>query len=126
MSMNQQAEALKRRTKQFGLAALAFIDSWSHTASNDHVAYQLCKASTSVAANYRAACRGRSKVEFAAKIGLVVEEADESLFWLEIADARGLGSSAERRRLLIEADELTAIFTASSITVREALRTTRR
>jgi hypothetical protein len=56
----------------------------------------------------------------------VVEEADESLFWLEIADAQGLGTATERRRLLIEADELTAIFTASSITVREALRTTHR
>lgn len=124
--MNQQAAELKRRTKQFALDALAFIDTWPHGASNDHVAYQLCKASTSVAANYRAACRGRSKPEFAAKIGLVLEEADESLLWLELADARRLGAESERRRLLVEADELTAIFTASNITVRHSLESTRR
>lgn len=119
--MNPQAEQLKGRTKRFALDVLAFIDTWARGPSSDHVAYQLCKAATSVAANYRAACRGRSKAEFAAKIGLVLEEADESLFWLEIADARRLGTEADRRRLLIEANELTAIFVASNVTVRQAL-----
>src|SRR3954463_1628889 len=119
--MNAKAEALKARTKTFALDALAFIDVWSRSPSNDHVAFQLCKASTSVAANYRAACRGRSKAEFAAKIGLVLEEAKESFFWLEIADERHLGADAERRRLLAEADELTAIFVTSNVTVRQSL-----
>ena len=119
--MNPKADELKARTKQFALDVLAFIDTWSHSSSNDHVSYQLCKGATSVAANYRASCRGRSKPQFAAKIGMVLEEADESLFWLEIADARRVGADSERRRLLVEANELTAIFAASSMTVRNSL-----
>jgi four helix bundle protein len=86
--MNPKAEFLKARTKRFALDVLGFIDEWARRPSNDHIACQLCKAATSVGANYRAACRGRSKAEFAAKIGVVLEEADESLFWLEIADER--------------------------------------
>jgi four helix bundle protein len=119
--MNPKAEALKARTKRFAFDVLAFIDVWPRSPSNDHVAYQLCKAATSVAANYRAACRGRSKAEFAAKIGLVLEESDESLFWLEIADERRVGRELERRRLLAEANELTAIFVTSNVTVRQSL-----
>jgi four helix bundle protein len=119
--VNPKAEALKARTKRFALDVLSFIDEWPRRPSHDHVAYQLCKAATSVGANYRAACRGRSKAEFAAKIGLVLEEADESLFWLEIADERHLGGEAERRRLLMEADELTAIFVTSNVTARQSL-----
>ena len=119
--MNPKADALKARTKRFALDVLSFIDEWPRRPSNDHVAYQLCKAATSVGANYRAACRGRSKAEFAAKIGLVLEEADESLFWLEIADERHVGADLERRRLLAEADELTAIFVRSNVTVRQSL-----
>jgi four helix bundle protein len=122
--MNQRAEGLKTRTKRFALDVLAFTDSWPAGGSTGHVAHQLCKAATSVAANYRAACRGRSKAEFAAKIGTVLEEADESLFWLEIADGRSLGSIPERRRLTIEANELTAIFVQSNRTVRANLRDT--
>jgi four helix bundle protein len=119
--MNPKAEALKARTKRFALDVLSFIDEWARRPSNDHIANQLCKAATSVGANYRAACRGRSRAEFAAKIGLVLEEADESLFWLEIAGERHLGADAERRRLLAEADELTAIFVTSNVTVRHSL-----
>jgi four helix bundle protein len=83
---------------------------------------QLLRSGTSVAANYRAACRGRSDKEFCAKIGLVVEESDESLLWLELL---AVGSQAVRRQeyesLLREADELTAIFSASYKTARANL-----
>jgi four helix bundle protein len=120
-SMNQRAEAFKARTKKFALDVLAFTDSWPTGGSTAHVAYQLCKAATSVAANYRAACRGRSKAEFAAKIGTALEEADESLFWLEIADGRALGRVPERKRLTVEANELTAILVQSNRTVRANL-----
>jgi four helix bundle protein len=119
--MNQQAEAFKARTKRFALDVLSFTDSWPTGGSTGHVAYQLCKAATSVAANYRAACRGRSKAEFAAKIGTALEEADESLFWLEIADGRALGRVSERKRLTTEANELTAILVQSNRTVRANL-----
>jgi four helix bundle protein len=119
--VNPKAEALKAGTKRFALDVLAFIDVWPRSPSHDHVAYQLCKAATSVAANYRAACRGRSKAESAAKIGLVLEESDESLFWLEIADERRVGREMERRRLLAEANELTAVFVTSNVTVRQSL-----
>jgi four helix bundle protein len=76
-------------------------------------------AATSVGANYRAACRARSDAEFAAKIGLVLEESDESLFWLELCDARSIGFEALRAKLLGEANELTAIFAASTITAQQ-------
>jgi hypothetical protein len=69
-----------------------------------------------VAANYRAACRARSKSEFAAKLGLVLEEADESMFWLECSQARELGRAQARQYVLAEANELTSIFAAASIT----------
>ena len=74
---------------------------------------QLLDAGTSVAANYRAACRARSRAEFIAKLGVVLEEADESLFWLELVVDAKLVPLQRADRLLIEADQLTAIFTAS-------------
>lgn len=74
---------------------------------------QLIRSGTSVAANYRAACRARSHAEFIAKLGTVEEEADETLFWLELAVDSKLVSVDRVRTLLKEADELTAIFVAS-------------
>ena len=120
--MNPQAEALKSRTKKFALDVLAFVDSLPTSGTAARIGVQLAAAATSVAANYRASCRARSKAEFAAKIGIVLEESDESDFWLELADDRRLGSADERRRLRREAGELTAIFAQSSITARNNLR----
>jgi four helix bundle protein len=74
---------------------------------------QLLDAATSVAANYRAACRARSRAEFIAKLGTVLEEADESLFWLELMVDAEVVTKSRVERLLKEADELTAIFTTS-------------
>ena len=74
---------------------------------------QLIDAATSVAANYRAACRARSRAEFIAKLGTVLEESDESLFWLELMVDANLVTKPRAERLLKEADELTAIFTTS-------------
>src|SRR5262245_22491598 len=123
--MNPQAEALKARTKKFALDILAFLDGVPAIGSNRRVIWQLSDAGTSVGANYRATCRSRSDAEFAAKIGQVLEESDESLFWLEICEARSLGERATRLRLLREADELTAIFAASSNTIRAKLERTK-
>jgi four helix bundle protein len=94
--------------------------------SSVRIGWQLGDAGTSVAANYRASCRARSDAEFAAKIGLVLEEADESLFWLEVVFEREVGDRAKLRCLLSEANELTAIFAASSITARAAAGSDRR
>jgi len=79
---------------------------------------QLLRCGTSVAANYRAACRARSKAEFIAKIGVVLEEADEGVFWIELLGDTGTVKAARLNDLLREAKELTAIFTASQVTAR--------
>jgi len=79
---------------------------------------QLLRCGTSVAANYRAACRGRSRAEFAAKLGVVVEEADESMLWLELLADSDVVRRERLKPLLAEARELTALFTASQHTTR--------
>ena len=79
---------------------------------------QLLRSATSVGANYRATCRARSKAEFVAKIGVVVEEADETLFWLELMEESKLETGPKIRELSVEAGELVAIFAASQRTAR--------
>ncbi len=78
------AEELKKRTKQFALRVLNLVGALPNNIQGRAVGGQLVRAGTSVAANYRAACRGRSRAEFIAKLGTVEEEADESAFWLEL------------------------------------------
>jgi len=79
---------------------------------------QALRSGTSVAANYRAVCRARSKPEFAAKMGIVVEEADETVFWLELLVEAAIVSKDKLNDLLLEANELLAIFAASHRTVK--------
>jgi four helix bundle protein len=78
------AEELKSRTKRFALRVLKLAAALPSSVEGQVIRGQLVRAGTSVGANYRAACRGRSRAEFAAKIGVVEEEADESAFWLEL------------------------------------------
>ena len=104
---------LKDRTKRFAVNAVILCRELPNTIDGRRVGQQLIDASTSVAANYRAACRGRSRAEFIAKLGTVLEESDESLFWLELIVDAKLAPHARVERLLAEADQLTAIFTAS-------------
>ncbi|MBA4389035.1 MAG: four helix bundle protein [Verrucomicrobia bacterium] len=106
-------DELKERTKQFALRTMKLADSLPKTPSGRVVAMQLASCGTSVGANYRAACRGRSKAEFVAKLGIVVEEADESVYWIELASEGKLVAAKLVGPLLTEAKELTAIFTAS-------------
>jgi four helix bundle protein len=120
--MNARADALKARTKQFALDVLAFVTASNFGEPAASVGRQLVRAGTSVGANYRSACRARSTAEFAARIGVVLEEADESLFWLEVIKEGHLGSGPTLHQLLNEAGELTAIFAASSITARANLK----
>ena len=119
--MNSKTEALKARTKKFALDVLDFVDTFPTAGTSRRIGWQLADAATSVGANYRAVCRSRSDEEFAAKVGVVLEESDESLFWLEVCEERTLGERTTRRRLLVEANELTAIFAASSHTIRAKL-----
>ena len=118
----QLAAALKARSKRFAIAVILMSRQFPRSLDAVVVAKQLIKSATSVAANYRAACRTRSPADFVSKISVVAEEADESEFWLELTlDARIV--PAERiRRLLKESGELTAIFTASRDTAKKNLK----
>jgi four helix bundle protein len=115
---NPKADELKVRTKRFALDLLAFRRTLPATDDAADIGRQLLRAATGVAANYRAACRSRSDAEFAARIGIVLEEADESAFWMEIVTESGLSKQQQAIQLLDEANQLTAIFAASSITAR--------
>jgi four helix bundle protein len=110
--MKKSAE-LQDRTKRFALRVLALIDRLPNTIGGRVLANQLARSATSVGANYRAACRARSRAEFASKLGIVAEEADESLYWLELIRDGNFLLQKKIASLLAEADELTAIFTSS-------------
>ena len=103
---------LLTRTKSFSLRILKLVDHLPLTMSGRAIGNQLVRCGTSVGANYRAACRSRSRAEFAAKLGIVAEEADETVYWLELLLDGKLLCETEPSELLKEANELTAIFTA--------------
>ncbi len=107
---------LKQRTKVFALRILKLVDSLPNRISARVLANQIARSGTSVAANYRSACRGRSKAEFIAKLGIAEEEADETELWLELIEEHGLLSAQKLGDLRREAGELTAILAASRIT----------
>jgi four helix bundle protein len=115
-------EMLKGRSKEFALRVMRLCEALPKTYTGETVGRQLLRSATSVAANYRAACRGRSKAEFSAKLGIVIEEADESLFWLEIIVESNLLPKERVADLLREANELTAIFVSSRITTIKNLK----
>ena len=101
---------LQDQTKQFALRVLKLIDVLPRTAGGRAISSQLGRAASSVGANYPNACRARSRAEFAAKLGVAVEEADESLYWLELVRDSKLLLENKLSLLLKEADELTAIL----------------
>lgn len=107
------AHDLKVRTKDFAQRIFKLVDALPQTLLGRTVAKQVIRRGTSVAANYRAACRARSRAEFIAKIGIVEEEVDETLFWLELIVDTGLLGAKRIAFLLQEADELVAIMAAS-------------
>jgi four helix bundle protein len=112
---------LKKRTMNFAVAVSDLCERLPNTIKGRHVSGQLFRAGTAVAANYRAACRGKSKPDFIAKLGTVIEEADECDFWLEFAVAAKLLTPQTERALRTESGELVAIFTQSQITARASL-----
>ena len=110
------SDELKMRTKQFGLRIMKLVDALPDTRSGRAIGNQLVRAGTSVGANYRAACRGRSRKEFIAKLGTVEEEADESGYWLELIIDGGLLKQQQVEPLLTESEELTKIMASSRLT----------
>ena len=102
---------LKERTKQFSLKIIRLVASLPRAKEADIIGRQLLKAGTSVGANYRESNRWRSRAEFRSKIGIVEQEADESLYWLELLKESGIAEGELLEELIMEADELVAIFT---------------
>lgn len=113
---------LKARTKAFALRVIKLVQALPKGMTGEVLGKQVLRSATSVAANYRAACRARSQAEFVAKLSIVVEEADESLFWLELMTESGLVDAGRLQDLMKEADELTAIFVVSRATARKNVR----
>jgi four helix bundle protein len=109
---------LIRRTKDFALRVIKLVNALPNTPAGRTIGGQLIRSGTSVPANYRAACRGRSKAEFISKLGIVEEKADESGLWLELIIESGLMEEKLVSDLLREANEITAIISASKITAR--------
>ena len=112
---------MKARTKRFGIDALTFCSALSRSDAHRIAGHQLMRAATSVGANYRAACRGRSRNEFIAKLGVVEEEADESAYWLEVLMAFDGGRGVDREQaaaLHREAEEILSIIVSSIRTAR--------
>jgi four helix bundle protein len=103
-------EELKNRTKKFAISSINFVDELPKSAPCKVIGNQLLRSATSTAANYRAACRSRSTAEFISKLGNVLEEADESAFWLELILEGKLFENDKLHFLLTEANELSAIF----------------
>jgi four helix bundle protein len=104
---------LKARTKEFALRVIRLVDALPNTVKGRAIANQIIRSATSVAANYRAACRARSRAEFIAKIGVVEEEADETAFWLELIIDCNIRTEKQIGPLRTEANEIVAIMAAS-------------
>jgi four helix bundle protein len=113
MTSLAKADELRRRTKSFAIRIVHVFRSLPRSPDAQTLGKQLLRSGTSVAANYRAVCRARSKAEFIAKLGIVVEEADETIFWLELMSETGIVRTERVEDLLKEANELLAIFGAS-------------
>lgn len=106
-------EEMKKRTKDFAKRIINLCRQFPETREGRLIGNQIFRAGTSVGANYRAACRARSKAEFIAKLGIVLEEADESIYWLEILSETQIVKANLLEPLMKEADELVGIFVAS-------------
>jgi len=109
--------AIKARTKKFVLDSIKFYQALPKTEEARIIGRQFIRCSSSVGANYRAACRSRSKAEFFAKLSIVVEEADETAFWIEILTESGIADLIQAQPLLKEANEILAIVAKARKTV---------
>ena len=113
-----RTEELRDRTKQFAIRIIRLFQALPKSSEAQVMGKQLLRCGTSVGANYRAVCRSRSKAEFIARIGIVAEEADESVFWLELIEETKILNPKQLEEILKEARQLAAIFSASHKTAR--------
>lgn len=109
---------LRTRAKKFALRVIRMSQVLPRTREANVIVQQILRSSTGMAANYRAAGRSRSRAEFVSKIGVVIEEADETVFWLELLAESGIVSDAKLLDIQHEANELLAIFAASKRTAK--------
>jgi four helix bundle protein len=116
--MTDKGKDLKLRTKKFSVDIIRNVKAMPEGNFKFTIGKQLIRCGTSVGANYRSACRGRSKAEFNAKLGICEEESDESMFWLEIIMETKDYNPIETKRLHLEAEELLKIFVSSINTSR--------
>ena len=110
---------LKDRTKRFAVMVIRTVEKLPRTIASEVIVRQLVRASTSIGANYRAACRARSPAEFIAKLQIALEESDEAMYWMELMLDLEMLESGMLKNAIKEANELTAIFVS-------ALKTSRR
>jgi four helix bundle protein len=113
---------LKERTKRFALEIIKLVESLPKVRTADVIGRQLLDSGTSVGANYRAACRARSPADFISKMGIVEEEADESIYWMELLIKAGLVQENEISGLLDEANQILAMTVSSIKTARGKTR----
>src|SRR5690349_21635600 len=122
--MDHPAVDLKDRTKKFALRVLKVVRSLPSNAEGRVLSNQLLRSATSVAANYRAVCRARCRAEFLSKPAVVIEEADETAFWLEFLAEGAMVPEPRLKDLISEANQLVAIFNASRTTARKGVHST--
>ena len=113
-------ERMRQRTQQFALEIVRFYKNLPRTDEARVLGRQVLRSGTSIAANYRAVCRAKSKADFTSKMATVVEESDETLLWLELLEAAGMFPAEKLRTLKREADELLRIFSCSLSTARHS------
>lgn len=118
MDTLERAKELQDRTKKFALRIIRAFSRLPKSEQARVLGRQFLRSGTSVAANYRAACRSRSRAEFISKVSIVVEETDETLFWLELVVEAGLAPAHLVKSLITECEELLRIFSASLATAK--------
>ena len=112
------ADAMKQRTRAFALRVVHLVESLPPSRTADVIGKQLLRCGTSVGANYRASCRAKSSADFIAKMGIVEEEADETIYWIELLVESGLLKKSRVAELLDEANQIVAIVASSIRTAR--------
>lgn len=115
------SEELKARTKKFSLMIIDLVENLPNTISTRTIANQIVRSGTSIGANYRAVCRARSDREFISKMSIVIEEADETLFWLEIMQEKKWIDHTDLNLIWKEGNELTAIFVSTIKSIKSRL-----
>ncbi len=117
--MTDFEQDLKERMKRLGVHAIRIVEGLPRSQSAEIVGKQLIRCATSVGANYRAACRARSKADFIGKLAIAEEESDETMYWVEILKELNLGDGEHLGALHKEAEEITKILTASGKTAKQ-------